>query len=140
MNTREKRITDLKALQSRGYQIEKADSIKPNTGSETDKHLHAKAACARVLWNNGFRVSTEVKHEKGHILDVLGYGAPGRYPIGIELETGLDEQTATSYRELYYVDCMREIYCVDVSSLSWDCREMATQIAKTLGLEYEGEQ
>ena len=137
---REKLLVDRKSLESRGYQIDRDNAIKPNAGSETDGHIHAKVATARVLWANGFKIDTEVPLKRNgseRYLDLLGYGCVGRNPVGIELETDLTDEKEERYRELYHVEPMKEIYCINLNSLSWDCRKMAVRIAEKLGLDYQ---
>ena len=136
---REQRIKDYKSLEARGYKLPPKrhwNSINKNAGSETDKHLHAKAATARVLWHNGYDVCTEVEYD-GFEIDVLAFGAVGRQPIIIELETVCTDEIKALNRNKYESDGIREVYTIPLRAMGWDCRIMAVRIAEKLGLEYE---
>jgi hypothetical protein len=137
MNERDKLLSDIQELEYHGYDLHRDNSIRPNTGSETAKHLHAKTAIAQLLWDVGYRVDTEVPREidgTTRYLDVLGYGCVGRNPIGIELETELDDETRDRYTTYYYTEPMKELYSIEIKDLDADIHTLSDAIQGELGL------
>jgi len=88
-----KEYRDRRYLNDVGWTVKKSDNVSMHTGNETLQHFMAKAVTAYRLREVGYRVDSEVTHESGNSVDVLGYGCKGRSPIGVEIETDLTSNT-----------------------------------------------
>ena len=124
-------------LSRHGWNAEKADSVKFNSGSETAKHIHAKTATARVLRLNGYRVSTEVVHpERGEIDCCAIPKSDDQRPFAVELETSPTQDVIDDKLDRYYSGTpFTECYVINVSELPLNILDMGEQIAEQLGLE-----
>jgi len=124
-------------LSKHGWNAEKADSVKFNSGSETSKHIHSKTCAAFVLRLNGYRVSTEVVHSERGEIDVVALPKrDDQKPFAVELETSPTDEVVQDKLDRYYSGTpFTECYVINVSELSTDIHEMREQIATELGLE-----
>ena len=124
-------------LSRHGWNAEKADSVKFNSGSETAKHIHAKTAAARVLRLNGYRVSSECTHpERGEVDIVAIPKSEDQKPFAVELETSptqdvIDDKLSRYYDGTPFTEC----WVINVSELPLNILEIEQQIADELGLE-----
>lgn len=124
-------------LSRHGWECSKADSVRFNSGSETGKHFHAKAAAARVLRLNGYRVSSECTHpERGEIDIVAIPTSDDQKPFAVELETSptqdvIDDKLDRYFEGTPFVEC----YVINVSKLPLNILEIKQEIADELGFE-----
>ncbi|MCG1003084.1 MULTISPECIES: hypothetical protein [Halobacterium] len=106
-----------KDLQNAGWQIHKRDAVAFNSGSETDRHLVAKALVAKVLRDRGYRVDTEVVKEGVGEIDVVAYGLD-EPPFAVEVETNPTKAVVSDKVSRYYRgEPFCECYVLDVDDL-----------------------
>lgn len=74
-------------LQNAGWDVQKQNQIRLNSGSESVKHAVAKILVALVGHNDGYRISSEVEHKDRGEIDMLLYGVPDRLTLAVECET-----------------------------------------------------
>jgi len=124
----------LQSLSQAGWDVDKADTIKFNSGSETGKHQHAKLATAHILRNAGYRIDTEVTHPERGEIDVVAIPTKdSQEPFAVELETAPTPETTQDKLERYYdgtpfVEC----YIVNLAKVGNDVIEMRADIQTQL--------
>jgi len=134
MNRETEIIKEYRRLQEHGWLANGHKTrIEPNSGSETLKHLLSKTTVAHILINEGYRVRTEVEHDKGGICDVLAFGHESREPIVCELETSCDEVVRDKNVEMYHHG-VRDVYTVDLKHVPDTTYGMRDYIKTELGL------
>jgi hypothetical protein len=79
-------------LQNHGVNVSKTNGIEFNAGSETWRHVLAKAAVGYVGRRYGYWVSSEVEVQQGDV-DCLLWGLPARNTWAVECETSPTEAT-----------------------------------------------
>ncbi len=124
-------------LSRHGWNADKTDSIKFNSGSETSKHIHSKTATAHVLRLNGYRVSTEVVHPERGEIDVCAIPkSDDQKPFAVELETSPTQDVIDDKLNRYYSGTpFTECYVINVSELPLNIHDMRDAIATELGLD-----
>jgi hypothetical protein len=80
--------------------VQNHNQVRLNSGSETAKHVVAKALVAQVATEQGWRVSSEVSVPKGDI-DVLLHKTPQERVWAVELETSPTEDITQSKIDRY---------------------------------------
>jgi len=139
MSLNKQQINEYRALKDSGVNLDSANKIKPNAGSETVKHLVSKALVARAGVVNGYRVDSEVQIQtpagKGYA-DVVLWGHKSRMSYCVEIETSPEEDTLQEKKELY-VDPTQidDILLLNTSSIPMDMVEAYQYVAECLGLE-----
>lgn len=128
--------TQLRELQSAGYDISDKRAVRLHTNpvDETDRHSHAKMACAKVLAEAGYFIDSEVTHDSGVIADLIAYGLDERNPIVVELESEYDEQVKQDNLSLYQYGPIREVYTFDVQAFPKNIDPMKDKAKELLGL------
>lgn len=115
---------DRRSLNDKGWELAKKDGVAFHSGHETLQHFMAKALVAYRLQVLGYRVDSEVRHESGNAVDVLGYGCDGRYPIGVEVETDLDPETKKKKLEQYAGEGqLSDVFFVEATDVPTDFEE-----------------
>ena len=117
MNRRQKdEYDDRTALQRAGWSVEKTDSLKFNSGSETIHHQGVKLATCHVLHEQDYRIDTEVTHPEFGEIDVLAYAGDGQ-PFAVECETNLTDDVKSDKldRYVYSNDVIRDCLFLEVS-------------------------
>ena len=108
MNKQQKiELTQRKELQSDGWHVSQAQSIKSNDGfvHESMQHLVAKLSAAMCLSEIGYRINTEVPHKNGHAeIDLLAYGCADRLTYAVEIETDPDKKRMKEKRCKYLTE------------------------------------
>ena len=137
MNKRKRVITNQKReLQSAGYEISAERAIRAHTNpqDETLDHIVAKTVAAKVCFESGFCVDSEVAI-RDYQADILAYGLEDRRPFVIELETDCDEHTETT-KVNQYVDyqTVHECYVIDLDSAPNAPDELFNHIKDKVGL------
>jgi len=123
-----------RTLKQAGWEVDRYDSIKFNSGSETAKHMHAKMAGAHILKNAGYRVDTEVVHPERGEVDLAAIPTKERQkPYVIEFETSPTSEMTTDKIERYventpFVEC----YIVNLAKVDTDVIEMRNDIQMQL--------
>jgi len=123
-----------RTLKQAGWEIDRYDSVKFNSGSETAKHMHAKMAGAHILKNAGYRVDTEVVHPERGEVDLAAIPTKeSQKPYVIEFETSPTPSTAADKVERYventpFVEC----YIVNLAEVGTDVIEMRKDIQMQL--------
>jgi len=123
-----------RTLKQAGWDVERYDSVKFNTGSETAKHLHAKLAGAHILRNAGYRVDTEVVHPERGEIDLIAIPTKdSQEPFAVEFETSPTPETTQDKLERYYEGTpFVEVYVVNLSEVGTDTLEMRKDIQMQL--------
>ena len=123
-------------LSRHGWDADKAGGIHANYGSETAKHLHAKAATFRVLRAADYRVRTEVSHpERGEIDVVAIPTSDDQRPFAVELETNPTEEIISDKLDRYYEGTpFVECYVINLNDVPLHIQEMGEHISRKLGL------
>jgi len=126
----------LNELQNEGWDVQKQDAVRFNSGSETARHQHAKLATCRVLKNNEYRVDTEVPKENVGIADVAALPTQDdQRPFLVELEHSPTTDTVESKLERYWRDePWVECWVINLNRAPLDCLELEQHIADELGL------
>jgi len=123
-----------RTLKQAGWDVERYDSVKFNSGSETAKHMHAKMAGAHILKNAGYRVDTEVVHPERGEVDLAAIPTKeSQRPYVIEFETNPTPSTTADKVERYIKDTpFTECYVVNLSEVGTDVIEMRKDIQMQL--------
>jgi len=124
-------------LQHHGWDVDFADSIKSNEGSESLSHVVAKTVAFHYLKNQGYRVKSEVVHTDGRgVVDLIAIAqTTEEHPIAIELENNLTEEVRDDKLQSYaYKSPIRDVLFVRVEDLPTDIHAIKTQIAEAIGL------
>jgi len=98
MNKRE--LTLYHNLHRCDVDVQKHNQVRLNSGSETAKHVVAKALVAQIASEQSWRVSSEVSVPDGDI-DVLLHKTPQERVWAVELETSPTEEVKQSKLNRY---------------------------------------
>lgn len=124
----------VQSLRQAGWDVDKADSIKFNGGSETATHAHCKLAGARILRDAGYRIDTEVVHPERGEIDLIAIPTKdSQEPFGVEFETDPDTQTVRSKLARYHDGTpFVEIFVIGIEQMPTELREMRIEIKQQL--------
>lgn len=130
-----KQVSAYRELKDAGANVSKTNSIEFNAGSETAKHLVAKALVGDIARKHGYRVSSEVGVPSGEI-DTLIWGHPKRQTYAVEVETSPTNDVVSSKLNRYVrqVEPVDDLVLVNLSELPMDMLAAREQIAQELGL------
>ena len=121
MNKQQKiELTQRKELQSDGWHVSQAQSIKSNDGfvHESMQHLVAKLSAAMCLSEIGYRINTEVAHKNGHAeIDLLAYGCADRLTYAVEIETDPDKKRMKEKRCKYLTEHIDDMLVIDLNDM-----------------------
>jgi len=126
----------LQSLSQAGWNADKTDSIKFNSGSETHLHMHAKLATAALLKANGYRIDTEVEHPERGEVDVVAIPTQDdQKPFAVELEHSptekvIDDKLSRYFEGTPFVEC----YVINLNRAPMDIVELKEFIKSELGL------
>jgi hypothetical protein len=138
MNKTEKiELEQRKALQTDGWQVEKKQSIESNDGfvNEQEIHLLGKIFSAKFLASLGYRINSEVRHERGHAeIDILAYGLRERLTYAVEIETSPKEKVIESKQEKYLTEHVDDMLVVDMSKMPMNMLDAQEYVHDQLGL------
>jgi hypothetical protein len=121
MNKQQKiELTQRKELQSDGWHVSQAQSIKSNDGfvHESMQHLVAKLSAAMCFSEIGYRINTEVPHNNGHAeIDLLAYGCADRLTYAVEIETDPDKKRMKEKRCKYLTEHIDDMLVIDLNDM-----------------------
>lgn len=107
-------------IQDNGWRLEQTDKIEFNSGSETTKHVVAKALVGKVLKEKGYRIDSEVSKDECGEIDVVAYGYDND-KFGVELETSPTEEVIQDKLDRYcYGQIWREIFVLNLNEMPMD--------------------
>jgi len=124
----------LRDLQSYGWDVDKESKIVPNTGSETMKHLVAKACVAHIGQEYGYRIAGEATHEELGSIDVLLWGHSERLTYAVEVETSPERETMLDKARRYVGGPVDDLLWCNVSAMPVNVLEAREYVQKELGL------
>lgn len=102
-------------LNESGWDVSKPDSVKFNSGSETCRHAVAKMIAAYYLKQEGYRISSEVRHPDRGEIDILAY-SPERV-IAVELETSPTEDVIRDKVDRYVHGPIQDCFVLNVGQM-----------------------
>jgi hypothetical protein len=113
-----KEYDDRRFLSDAGWSVSKKDNVSMHTGAETLQHFIGKALAAYRLNEVGYRIDSEVSHKSGNAVDVLAYGCKGRDPIGVEVETGLnDDKRAEKIDKYVHNGRLSDVFFIEATEV-----------------------
>jgi len=124
--------TAYRELHDHGWDVDKENRIRPNSGSETVKHLVAKALVAQVGLELGYRVDSEVPHAHRGEIDVLLYGQSDRLTLAVECETSPTDEIVQDKVDRYVHGPIDDLVLVNVTGLPTDMLDAYGQIKDLL--------
>lgn len=124
-----------RSLKDSGADIQKANQIRFNSGSETSVHVVAKSLVGQIALQHGYRVSSEVEVPEGEI-DVCMWGHPKRLTYAVELEHSptLERKQDKLNRYVRKVDAIDDMVLINLNDLSMDILKMRDEIKREIGL------
>jgi len=124
-------------LDRAGWDVDKQDAIKFNSGSETARHQHAKLATARVLKHNEYRIDTELTHPSRGEIDCVAIPTQAdQKPFAVELEHSPTRDVVEDKLERYYNGTpFTEVFVLNLNDAPLNCIDLEMHIADELGLE-----
>jgi len=93
-------LTLVNKLQRQEVYVQNHSQVRLNSGSETAKHVVAKALVAQIASEQSWRVSSEVSVPEGEI-DILLHKTPQQRVWAIELETSPTQEVTQSKLNRY---------------------------------------
>jgi hypothetical protein len=138
MSLAKAQVRAYRELRGSGVQVSKHNTIKPNAGSETAKHIALKALVAHVGIQNGYRIDSEVViNYRGQEVycDVLLWGHDSRMSYAVEVEHSITPDTVTSKKE-QYVDhtAIDELVVLNATDYPINIQDAYGRVAHELGL------
>ena len=126
----------LQSLSQAGWNADKTDSIKFNSGSETHLHMHAKLATAALLKANGYRIDTEVAHPERGEVDVVAIPTQDdQKPFAVELEHSPTQEVVEDKLSRYFEGTpFTEVFVINLNRAPMEIVELKEHIRSELGL------
>ena len=126
----------LQSLSQAGWNADKTDSIKFNSGSETHLHMHAKLATAALLKANGYRIDTEVEHPERGEVDVVAIPTQDdQKPFAVELEHSPTQEVVEDKLSRYFEGTpFTEVFVINLNRAPMEIVELKEHIRSELGL------
>lgn len=126
----------LQSLSQAGWNADKTDSIKFNSGSETHLHMHAKLATAALLKANGYRIDTEVEHPERGEIDVVAIPTQDdQKPFAVELEHSPTQEVVEDKLSRYFEGTpFTEVFVINLTRTPMEIVELKEHIRSELGL------
>jgi len=126
----------LQSLSQAGWNADKTDSIKFNSGSETHLHMHAKLATAALLKANGYRIGTEVEHPERGEVDVVAIPTQDdQKPFAVELEHSPTKEVVEDKLSRYFKGTpFTEVFVINLNRAPMEIVELKEHIRSELGL------
>lgn len=121
-----------KRLTDKGWDVQKKDAIKFNSGSETTKHLMCKTLVGQYLKQaKGYRIDSEVTHEKRGEIDIVAWKADDI--ISVECETDPTDKVISDKVNRYVRGTpMRECFVIPVNEMPTEMEEAYQWVANQL--------
>jgi hypothetical protein len=126
----------LQSLSQAGWNADKTDSIKFNSGSETHLHLHAKLSTSALLKANGYRIDTEVEHSERGEVDVVAIPTQDdQKPFAVELEHSPTQEVVEDKLSRYFEGTpFTEVFVINLNRAPMGIVELKEHIRSELGL------
>ena len=126
----------LQSLSQAGWNADKTDSIKFNSGSETHLHVHAKACVAHTLKDHGYRVDTEVEHPERGSIDIIAIPTQDdQKPFAVELEHSPTQEVVEDKLSRYFEGTpFTEVFVINLNRAPMEIVELKEHIRSELGL------
>jgi len=121
-------------LKNNGFNVQKNNQIRFNSGSETAKHAVAKTLVGHIALQHGYRVSSEVKVQDVGEIDVLLWGKEARMNYAVECETSPTSETIQSKKSKYVRPPVDDIIIINVTDLPVDYLKAIEYVREELGL------
>jgi len=127
---------EYRALQTHGWDVQKENQVRFNSGSETNPHFVAKCLAARVGHSEGYSVASEVVHPENGEIDILLWNHPERLTYAVETETSPTDEVIADKLERYVHSnpVIDDLLLVNVNNLPVDRIEAEEWIRGELGL------
>jgi len=124
------------ALENAGWNVQKENQVRFNSGAETNAHFIAKALSARVGQMHGYSVASEVVHPDYGEIDILLFGNPERQTYAVETETSPTKDVVNDKveRYVYSTDVIDDLILINVSDLPLNRIDAEDWITGELGL------
>lgn len=122
-------------IQRYGWELQRQNQVRLNSGSETVKHCVAKMLAAHAGHQAGYRVASEVRHEQRGEIDVLLYGHDERITLAVECETSPTDDVIEDKVDRYIRNSpIEDIAVINVTQLPTDMHEAYCDVLEVLGL------
>jgi len=127
---------EYRALKNNGWNVQKENQVRFNSGSESNPHYLAKCLAARVGHIEGYSVASEVVHPDHGEIDVLLWNHPERLTYAVETETSPTDEIIADKLERYVHSnpVIDDLLLVNVSDLPVDRIAAEEWIRGELGL------
>lgn len=124
---------EYRELHNNGWNVNKHNQIRPNSGSETVKHLVAKALVAHAGLELGYKVDSEVSHSHRGEVDILLFGNPDRLMLAVECETSPTDEVIQDKVDRYVKNTpIDDLVLVNVTELPTDMLDAYGEIKELL--------
>lgn len=130
-----KEWSEYRALRDSGWQVQKHNQVRLNGGSESKDHLLAKSMVAHAGKEAGYKVSSEVEHDRRGEIDILLYGNDGRLTLAVECETNPTDDVMADKRQRYVDGTpIDEMFVISVDELPANIDHAYNKIKEKIGL------
>jgi hypothetical protein len=129
-------IADYRELKDHGVEVTRHNQIQPNDGSESLRHLQAKATVAYIGLQNDYRIGSEVIVSGCYEIDILLWGNTERDTYAVECETSPTQETMNEKLEQYVknVGPIDDMLTVNLNEISDNRCEMLGDVSDQIGL------
>jgi len=125
---------EYRGLQDRGWNVDKTDALRRNSGSESPEHIHAKCAVFHVATEHGWKCTCECDGPSGEI-DCLLWGHPDMMTVAVELERDIQPEVMDDKLNRYVrKEPIQELYTIPVDDLPEQIGPLHERIRGELGL------
>jgi len=124
-------------LRRAGWKMHKPNQIRFNGGSETAIHATAKLLCGFAGAQAGFRVASEVGHERRPAeVDVILHSHSDRIsPVAVECETSPTEDVIQDKMDRYIRgSVLKELYVINVTEMPENILDAYGYVQDEIGL------
>jgi len=126
---------EYRELQTAGWELQRHNQVRLNGGSESIDHAVAKMLVAHAGHDAGYRVASEVPHERRGEIDVLLYGHDSRLTLAVECGTSPDDSVVQDKTRRYVTDTpIDDIAVINISTLPRDRIDAYQEVREVLGL------
>jgi len=132
-------VREYRELADSGVQVRRNNNIRPNTGSETARHLLIKSLVAHVGLEARYRVDSETPVETDSAtdsaIDVLLWGHDSRLTYAVEVETSpLPEVVESKVDKYVHQTAVDDMLVLNVAECPEDMTDAYGWVASELGL------
>ncbi|MFB6197310.1 MAG: hypothetical protein ABEI52_03425 [Halobacteriaceae archaeon] len=139
MSLSKAQVREYRELAESGVQVRRNNNIRPNTGSETARHLLIKSLAAHIGLEARYRVDSETPVETGSggdsAIDVLLWGHDSRLTYAVEVETSPLPKVIESKVDKYVRQtAIDDMLVLNVAECPDDMTQAYGWVASELGL------